>query len=257
MPPFFSHASKTPPRAVGRLAAVRANLYRAVRRGTLFKTMWGQEPFHWVSHDPDIVEFGSRYGRWAVNTSILSPTTTMLSFGIGQDITFEQALMRQFGCSVIGFDPTPASVAYIEGLGQTPGLRLHAMALADRDGTLEFLLPPEDAADQVSASASASYEGSSSITVRCLTLRSALLLSGSIRADIIKMDIEGAEYGVLDQALDDGLFAGVSQLMVEFHHFLPGLKARQTRQIIARLLGSGFRIGWVGRTNHEYLFLRT
>ena len=33
-------------------------------------------------------------------------------------------------------------------------------------------------------------------------------------------------------------------------------RKRQTRQIIARLSAAGFRIGWVGRTNHEYLFVR-
>ena len=239
-----------------RLSAFRANLYRAARRGTLLKALCGQEPFHWVGPDPDIVEFGSSYGRWAVNTCGLSPATKMLCFGLGQDITFEQAVMQHFGCSVAGFDPTPASVAYVEGLGPIPGLSLYSVALAERDGTLEFRLPPHDAADQVSASASAAYKGSASIPVRCLTLRSAFRLCGVHRPDIIKMDIEGAEYGVLHQALDEGALDGVCQLMVEFHHFLPGLQARQTRQIIARLRAAGFRIGWVGRTNHEYLFLR-
>jgi FkbM family methyltransferase len=149
-----------------------------------------------------------------------------------------------------------AVVAYLKALGPIGGLSHHALALATHDGTLEFLLPPEAAADQVSASASAAYAGSSSVTVPCLTLQSALLLCDCPRADIVKMDIEGAEYAVLNQALDEGALDAVSQLMVEFHHFLPGLDVSQTRQVIGRLQQTGFRISWVGRTNHEYLFLR-
>ena len=118
--------------------------------------------------------------------------------------------------------------------------------------------PPEPTLPipSASASASADYKGQPSISVRGLTLRSAFQLCGIHRPDIIKMDIEGAEYGVLHRALDEGTLDGVSQLMVEFHHFLPGLQPSQTRQIIARLSAAGFRIGWVGRTNHEYLFVR-
>ncbi len=236
--------------------SLNANLYRAMRRGTILKTLLGREPFHWVAHDRHIVEHGSRYGRWAASSARLNSATRMVCFGLGQDITFEQALIRHFGCSVVGFDPTPASVAYLKALGPIGGLSHHALALATHDGTLEFLLPPEAAADQVSASASAAYAGSSSVTVPCLTLQSALLLCDCPRADIVKMDIEGAEYAVLNQALDEGALDAVSQLMVEFHHFLPGLDVSQTRQVIGRLQQTGFRIGWVGRTNHEYLFLR-
>ena len=256
---MLSSDSQVPPGAPpshARHSGLRANLYRAVRRGTFLKALCGQEPFHWVSLEPDIVEFGSSYGRWAVNSSGLSPATKMLCFGLGQDISFEQAVMQHFGCSIAGFDPTPASVAYVESLGPIPGLSVFSVALAERDGTLEFRLPPHDAADQVSASASADYKGQPSISVRGLTLRSAFQLCGIHRPDIIKMDIEGAEYGVLHRALDEGTLDGVSQLMVEFHHFLPGLQPSQTRQIIARLSAAGFRIGWVGRTNHEYLFVR-
>ena len=245
-----------PQPAPGIRPALGANLYRLVRRGTVLEVLRGREPFHWVAPGADIVELGSRYGRWAVSTAGLSSGTTMVSFGLGQDISFEQALLGRAACSIHGFDPTPASVSYLQGLGPIPGLSLRATALAAFDGTLEFLLPPGEAGDQVSASAAAAYAGTARVTVACLTLRSALRACGLAHADIVKMDIEGAEYEVLNQALDSSALDGTRQLMVEFHHFLPGLKADQTRQIIGRLRQSGFRIGWVGRTNHEYLFLR-
>lgn len=237
--------------------SLRANLYRAVRRGTLWKSLIGQEPFSWVRHEPGVVEFGSRYGRWAVETRNLSPATQLISFGLGDDVSFELALMQRFGCVVTGFDPTPAAVDHMRRLQHVAGLTWHAYALFTHDGRVEFQLPPVEAADQVSASATAVYSGSQSVTVPCLTLRGALKMCSVERPDIIKLDIEGAEYDVLNMALDEGALTGTSQLLVEFHHFLPGMQASQTRQMIGRLQATGLRIAWVGRTNHEHLFVRS
>lgn len=262
--------------------SVWSNLYRAMRRGTLFKALGAAEPFVWVRQRDDILEFGTKYGRWALHRSGLSASTVMLSFGLGEDISFEQALLERGVGAVHGFDPTPRSLAYLDGLGPLRGLSTHPIALAAHHGTLEFALPPGDAADQVSASAVAAYgphdRGRDTanqilpggrhqpptpgepvghrITVACQTLADARRLCGAGRVDIVKMDIEGAEYAVVDQALADGSLDGVSQLMVEFHHFLPGLHPHQTRRAIHQLEQVGFEIAWVGRTNHEYLFLR-
>jgi hypothetical protein len=76
------------------------------------------------------------------------------------------------------------------------------------------------------------------------------------KIDILKLDIEGAEYAVLAQAVANGWLNDVSQVLVEFHHFLPGLTSTQTRNAIASMQRAGFIIAWVGRTNHEYLFTR-
>ena len=234
------------------------NLYRAFRRGTILRTLRGNEPFYWVARHPHVVEFGTKFAQWAVDTSLLSASTTVLSAGLGDDVSFETDLINRFGCTVCGFDPTPASRQYITGHVTDPRFRTYAYALADYDGTLTFNLPPEASADLVNASAVADYgSGRSTVTtLPCLTLASAMQLCKIETPDILKMDIEGAEYAVLQQALANNWLAGVSQVLVEFHHFLPGLAPAQTRQAIAALQQVGFAIAWIGRTNHEYLFTR-
>jgi len=234
------------------------NLYRAFRRGTILSTLRGNEPFYWVARHPHVVEFGTKFAQWAVDTSLLSASTTVLSAGLGDDVSFETDLINRFGCTVCGFDPTPASRQYITRHVTDPRFRTYAYALADYDGTLTFNLPPEASADLVNASAVADYgSGRSNVTtLPCLTLASAMQLCKIETPDILKMDIEGAEYAVLAQALANNWLAGVSQVLVEFHHFLPGLAPAQTRQAIAALQQAGFAIAWIGRTNHEYLFTR-
>jgi len=234
------------------------NLYRALRRGTLFKAMAGQEPFVWVRPRPCIKEFGSKYGRWALDTTRLDGSTHIVSFGLGEDVSFEDEVIARFGCKVVGFDPTPRSVRYLSARTASPHFSHFACALATADGLIEFAAPPDSAADQVSASAFASYDTgpSARFTAPCRTLASALAHAGLTRADVLKLDIEGAEYTVLQQAAENGWLAGVTQVLVEFHHYLPGLRADQTREALRLLLNLGFEIAWVGRTNHEYLFVR-
>ena len=234
------------------------NLYRAFRRGTILRTLRGQEPFYWLDQQPGVVEFGTKFAQWAVDATLLSASTTVLSVGLGDDVSFETDLINRFGCSVYGFDPTPASRQYITRNVTDPRFRTFAYAVADHDGTLTFNLPPEASADLVNASAVADYgTGRSTVaTLPCLTLASARQLCNIETLDILKMDIEGAEYAVLEQALANNWLAGVSQVLVEFHHFLPGLAPAQTRQAIAALQQAGFSIAWIGRTNHEYLFTR-
>ncbi len=124
------------------------------------------------------------------------------------------------------------------------------------DGTLEFVLLPPDVAGLISASASEAYQDSPRVTVSCMTLRSASGTNHLSVPDAIKMESRARSMGLLHQTLEEGTFEGISQLIVEFHRYLLGLRASQTRLIIARLRTAGCRIGWVGRTSHEYLLLR-
>lgn len=233
------------------------NLYRAARKGTFFKALLGREPFYWVNVLPKVVEYGSKYGRWAVDSTRLTDETTLVSFGLGDDVTFEMELIKRYGCRVFGFDPTPRSIKYIKESISDPRFISYPYALADKDGVLEFTLPPACAADQTSASAVASYSTDSKrIEVPCLTLGAAQNRFGIQRIDILKLDIEGLEYKIIEQLIANGWIAQVSQLLVEFHHFLPGIRSSQTRSAISKLRDSGFQIAWIGRTNHEYLFTR-
>lgn len=235
------------------------NIYRALRRGTLFRALAGQEPFVWVTRRRGVEEFGSKYGRWAIDTTRLNGSTMIASFGLGEDVSFEDAVIARYGCRVVGFDPTPRSVQYLAARKPTPGFAHFPYALGDTDGVVEFSAPPGDVADQVSASAVAAYgaQDTHRFAVPCRTLPSALAEAGAPQVDVLKLDVEGVEYAVLRAAADQGWLTNVQQVMVEFHHFLPGLHADLTREALRLLRGLGFEVAWVGRTNHEYLFLRT
>jgi hypothetical protein len=72
--------------------------------------------------------------------------------------------------------------------------------------------------------------------------------NGDTVIDLLKMDIEGFEYEIIDQFLDQRI--PVRQLCVEFH---PWLMPGRTLKTIARLYRAGYRIIYKHRGDHTFL----
>ncbi len=196
---------------------------------------------------------GSSYGGWAIRANSLRADSIVVSVGLGQDISFDQSIIEKYGCQVYGFDPTPASLLWIQSHWTHPRFTVHGIALSDRDGKLELSLPPTASADQVSASAKGSGPA---IEVPCGTLKSLLGHVPNSHCDVLKMDIEGCEYEVIEQAVGENWLNSIEQVLVEFHHWMPGIGALATKRAVDQLRSVGYRIAWISRTNHEYLFVR-
>lgn len=92
----------------------------------------------------------------------------------------------------------------------------------------------------------------------CRSLGSVMRELGHERVDVLKMDIEGAEYGVVRALCEDsGLLGQIGIILVEFHHWMSSFTLEDTRQAIRSLERSGFVIGWVSERGHEVLFVRS
>lgn len=93
------------------------------------------------------------------------------------------------------------------------------------------------------------------IEVDSVTLEGFLRLAGVPRADLVKLDIEGAEFAMFEAASDETL-AAIGQLTVEFHDFLDPSLEPACRAIIARLERLGFTALRFTRQHHgDMLFL--
>ena len=78
---------------------------------------------------------------------------------------------------------------------------------------------------------------------------------GHTQIDLLKIDIEGAEYEVLEGLLESPIKPG--QLLVEFHHRFPGIGVERTAEIIRKLRKAGYKIFAISETGREVSFLRT
>lgn len=199
---------------------------------------------------------GSTCGGWSILADSLTPASIVYSFGIGEDATFDVAVMAKYGCPVFAFDPTPRSVDWVRREVTSPLFRFEATALADHDGVLELYFPSNPDFVSTSLEKSSAMSGAS-FSAPCASLGSIMARLGHPSVEVLKMDIEGAEYSVLMQALHSGALRHVRQLLVEFHHWMPPFTLRHTRTALDHLAGAGFRVAWVSPGGHEILFVQT
>jgi hypothetical protein len=126
----------------------------------------------------------------------------------------------------------------------TSNLRFFPVGISAETGTAEFS-PPEDSGE---GSFSVAREGSEKISFECWSLSSIMNRNGDSAIDLLKMDIEGFEYDIVDGFLNDHI--PVRQLCVEFH---PWLRPGRTLKTIARLHRAGYRIIHKHRGDHTFL----
>lgn len=199
--------------------------------------------------------YGTRYGGWAVERNSVGEGSVVYSFGIGEDASFDLELIGETGCIVHGFDPTPKSLAWVERNVSEPRFVTHPWALGIEDGTLTLWMPNNP--NHVSASlVPASSRATGSFEAECRSLHSIMQALDHQRVDVLKMDIEGAEYGVIAALCESMEIANVGQFLVEFHHRMEGFTKAQTLTAIEQLRKAGFRIEWVSEVGHEVLFGR-
>lgn len=208
-----------------------------------------------VTDKRPVMEFhgGQRYGGWPVLAGQLGPESRVASIGIGEDASFDLSLIGHYGCRIVALDPTPRSGAWVAANVQDPRFIFQSRALAAHDGVLRLFLPKNPA--HVSASSTqGEHVGDECIEAPCITLATLLRENAPSGLDLLKLDIEGAEYEVIRQALKDGSLARVRQLLVEFHHFFPAIGPDPTKSAVASLREAGWQLLWLSRNEREFVF---
>ncbi|MEK0083058.1 FkbM family methyltransferase [Benzoatithermus flavus] len=208
------------------------------------------DPWLWIDDVSNKVHLGSTYGGWAVLPDRLNSNSIVLSVGIGTDISFDLAMIERFGCRIHGYDPTPFSIAWLAEQSLPAKFVTHKVGLAAADGTIDLQPPACDGhvSFHTAYGASNGTEGSISVPVR--RLGSLLKELGTSHCDLLKMDIEGAEYDVCEDIVAHG--PRPSQLLVEFHHRLYGFSVVMTEATIKKLRSVGYRVFWISETGREF-----
>ncbi|KAL3804086.1 hypothetical protein HJC23_006477, partial [Cyclotella cryptica] len=121
------------------------------------------------------------------------------SFGINDNTEWEEKISKEFGCDVFAFDPTSIFSNYV-----APGVTFHQLGL-------------QGAGVDVSSTHSVSYDALDPSKLRTLgEIINAMGHTGRT-IDILRLDCEGCEWGVLKQLACSSESQLVNQLMVEMH----------------------------------------
>ena len=184
------------------------------------------------------MHLGTTYGGYAVVPAALSADSIVYSFGVGEDASFDLALIDSIGATVHAFDPTPRSQAWVSAQTWPDRFHFHPLGVAGADGTLTLHAPPDPT--HVSFSPVARKGSDEAVEVPVRTVRSLMEQLDHDRVDLIKADIEGAEYDVIADLLAHGPRPG--QLLLEFHHHLPTIALSRTKKAIADLRAAGSQL---------------
>jgi FkbM family methyltransferase len=186
---------------------------------------------------------------WHVLTTNLDENSVIYSAGVGHDISFEKALVSRFNVHINLFDPSPTGIQTMEmAENRTDKIHFYPIGLAGQTGIVRFAAPAME------------HEGSfripgnrdTSIEFQCSDLFSLMKERGHSKIDLLKMDIEGFEYDVIDDLLQKSL--DIKQICLEFHHFMSDISRRKTFKAIAGLKASGFIL--IYKTRYDYTFIR-
>ena len=186
------------------------------------------DPFRDFYRCPGIVEkVGaiSDGGKWVcgVDTLLQHPGCVIYSFGSNGDTSFEETMLEKTKCSVWTFDPT-LDASNLAKVNAVAGLNFTSVGLADMDGEMAI-------AGKV-------------LPVR--TLHTLMRERGHTWVDLLKMDIEGWEWTVLDGIIRKGSPLPVSQAQIEFHVKKP----QEAVETMAGLVGMGWRVFHVEENNY-------
>ncbi len=202
------------------------------------------------SSSADVQLVGNVDSGWVIQKG-LEPLVIYCA-GVGQGISFELELAKTSRRPILVFDPSPRGVATMAEI-DARNIEFFPVGLAATTGAIEFSMTRLDG--EVSRSVVSrlgSDNGYGRVSFDCWDLATAMNRSGDAAIDLLKMDIEGFEYEVIDQLLDQRI--PVRQLCVEFHPWLaPGRTFGRTLKTIVKLYRAGYRIIYKHRGDHSFV----
>lgn len=216
---------------------------------------WALKRDHLIRPDVSVkkVRLGSRYGGWFVYDAPLKSKAKniVLSFGIGNDISFDNAMIEDYNAQVYAFDPTPMSLDWLKTQKVHSQFQAFPLGLAAYDGIAEFGLPPQEGWD------SYSMLDLKAGSVKCEVRRVETVMKDLNIGDInlMKMDIEGSEFEVIQDLLKSKIYP--DQLLIEFHYHHTGPKTSDdVADAIRMLRDQGYVIYDVSPWGREFSMVK-
>ena len=225
------------------------------------------DPQSLVTPLPGLTWVGSEPQGYVIPHGLLNAESLCYCVGAGEDITFDTELAEIYGCRVVVIDPTPEGLNHFrllnehtsrgEPLWTTRGKPFRYRITPERLALLSYLeIGVWDSAQQMrfyeptrenypSHSVAMFQESGRYIELPVDRLANIMKSQGHTAIDLLKLEIEGAEYRVLDTVVEDRL--DVKAILVEYDEVWHSEgKGRahlfRIRNSTRKLLDAGYRL---------------
>lgn len=198
--------------------------------------------------------YGNTYGGFYVCPDVLNEKSIVYSFGIGEDMSFDNTITINHNCNVFCFDPTPKSIKWFKNQKTNEKFHFFEFGISNKNEFVDFYLPKNS--DHVSGSAlnQINIDANNKVTVEMKSLGTFMHELGHEHIDVLKIDIEGSEYDVIENILNENI--SIAQILIEFHDRFFENGTFRTKQTIDKLKACGYEIFAVSDSLEEISFIR-
>lgn len=197
--------------------------------------------------------YGNRYGGFYVCPEFLNENSIIYSFGIGEDISFDKTIIENHDCQVFGFDPTPKAINWVNRQNLPAKFNFFEFGISNESGFVDFYLPKNPEYVSGSYIIQNNISVKEKIIVKMKSFKDIINELGHKHIDVLKMDIEGAEYEVIENMLNAKI--SIDQILIEFHERLFENGKFQTQKVIKKLNSYGYEIFAISDSFEEISFI--
>ncbi len=195
----------------------------------------------------DLVRLGGGGGSWVVPQRLFDANSICYCVGVGEDVSFDLELIERFGCQVYAFDPTPKAIAHVrQNCAAQPHFHFEPVGVWKDDCIMKFFVPRNP--QHASYSIANLQQTDEFVEAPCKRLSTLMREHGHTRIDLLKIDVEGAEYDVIDSMLAERIRPRV--FCLEFDQPAPFAR---TKAAVRRLVGAGFQLVHIQGWNYTFV----
>ncbi|MGH2624665.1 MAG: FkbM family methyltransferase [Sphingobacterium sp.] len=219
-----------------------------------FKARLGKIAFISIENKRDKQWYGNGYGGFYLDPTLLSDNAIVYSFGIGEDISFDLSIIDKHACQVFGFDPTPKSIAFINQNPPPANFHFYPFGIGEHTENVLFHLPKNKNHVSGSIYEHSLVDGENAVEVLLKSFKDITKDLGHQEIDVLKMDIEGSEYAVMQGILDSGI--PIKQILVETHERFFSNGKQKGKAFFNLLKEKGYRIFAISDTYQEISLIK-
>lgn len=183
--------------------------------------------------------------------------STIVDVGCGFDADFSMYMIDTYNLKAIGIDPTQKHKESLENLVKKNNDKFSykPLAISEKDGQITFNESIRSTSGSIlDEHINVSGKETQKYSVESVSLKNLPKRLGLNKIDYIKLDIEGAEYELIDSLNKEDL-TKYNQIFIEFHHHaLPQYSKADTIKMVRKIESLGFKSFTLD--NHDFLFYR-
>lgn len=179
------------------------------------------------------------------------------SFGIGEDLSFSMDLANRYSrCNIYAFDPTPKAVEYLKNCDKSMfnSFYFKEIGLSDKSCKKAFYLPENPEYVSGSEIKHSQVNECDIVEVQMYTLHDIMEINKHDHIDILKLDIEGSEFGAVPQFLKEK--CDIDQICLELHDRFLADGEQKRKEIYNVLRAAGYSLIDISITGEEVTFVK-